>query len=177
MIEIDLEQAEHTLTSDEKLQAWGPGEWVEEADRFKFEYKGYNCLVIRIYEKHNGIIELGHLCGYVQIPKGHVWHGKESDQIDCQIHGGLTFGHGDFMDNYVIGFDCGHSGDITPGTERVLRESRLKLPQWMHHAIRYSPIFQGSYKNMNFVIEEIKSLVDQAIESNSKIQSGLRRHS
>jgi len=37
---------------------------------------------------------LGHLCGYLGVPKPHPWYGLDYDQIDADVHGGLTyFGH------------------------------------------------------------------------------------
>ena len=67
---------------------------------------------------------LGHLCGYVKVPKDHPCYGKASeydapiDSIAC--HGGITyagFNHGAYPvpdtdeNGYWIGFDCAHCGD------------------------------------------------------------------
>ena len=60
--------------------------------------------------------------GYVVIPKGHKLHGKDYDNIDVDVHGGLTFAaNSDELDweelieedkgGYVVGFDCAHAGD------------------------------------------------------------------
>jgi len=38
------------------------------------------------------ISEHGHSNGYIGVPKGHVWYGKHYDDIECDVHGGLTFG-------------------------------------------------------------------------------------
>lgn len=61
---------------------------------------------------------LGNRCGYVRVPKGHAWHGKDYDEPDVTVHGGLTFaepdypcGKGGVDDGYWFGFDCGHHGD------------------------------------------------------------------
>lgn len=35
--------------------------------------------------------EMGHLCGYLGIPPSHPWYGKDYDNIEAQVHGGLTF--------------------------------------------------------------------------------------
>lgn len=64
---------------------------------------------------HNGS---GFRCGYLNIPKGHPWFGKEYMDIDCDVHGGLTFSdfgtacptHGS-KDEWWIGFDCAQAGD------------------------------------------------------------------
>ena len=73
------------------------------------EHVGYQFIVV-----HN---RLGYRCGYVRVPQGHPWHGMDYDEIDADVHGGLTFaeldvpcGKGD--DNaYWVGFDCGHYMD------------------------------------------------------------------
>lgn len=54
----------------------------------------------------------GAVNGYVQIPEGHPWHGKSYDDIDVDVHGGLTYGCGEW-----IGFDCMHCGDYWPEQE------------------------------------------------------------
>lgn len=92
----------------------------------------------------------GHLCGYVEIPDGHILHdvyyGQYSDGAypDFKVHGGITFsgglvGYGGFF----IGFDCAHSGDICPKS-------------------RYAPAWPGAtYKDESYVRNELKNLVDQ----------------
>lgn len=34
---------------------------------------------------------MGHLCGYIGVPKGHPWYGKDHDMIEANVHGGLTY--------------------------------------------------------------------------------------
>ena len=47
-------------------------------------HAGFEWMVI-----HNGF---GFRCGYVLIPKGHVWHQKDYGEIGVTtVHGGLTF--------------------------------------------------------------------------------------
>jgi len=57
-------------------------------------------------------------CGYVRVPAGHPWHGREYDDLDVYVHGGLTFsapdadcGRGGGDNAWWVGFDCGHAGD------------------------------------------------------------------
>jgi hypothetical protein len=64
----------------------------------------------------------GHLCGYVGVPKNHPAYGVSYtheifEHID--VHGGLTYGDegdGEFRPEgtYWFGFDCAHSGDLSP---------------------------------------------------------------
>jgi len=49
-------------------------EWLDEPDREDFEHAGYKCLVLR----HD---ELGHLCGYAAVPKGHPLLVKTDSKI------------------------------------------------------------------------------------------------
>jgi hypothetical protein len=73
---------------------------------------------------------LGHLCGYVRIPKKHPLHGLSYDEVynlgyEIEVHGGLTYsastiGEATGMQyllsrQWYFGFDCAHSGDIIPG--------------------------------------------------------------
>lgn len=51
----------------------------------------------------------GAVNGYAHIPVGHPWHGLDYDEIDVRVHGGLTFGDGEW-----IGFDTLHYGDYWP---------------------------------------------------------------
>ena len=55
----------------------------------------------------------GAINGYVQLPDGHPWRGLDYDNIDVEVHGGLTYASGDW-----IGFDCLHCGDYWPGQEK-----------------------------------------------------------
>lgn len=61
--------------------------------------------------------------GYVVLPKDHPWYGKDYDDIDCDVHGGLTFGEPadkltkweqitkEDAGKWVIGFDTAHYQD------------------------------------------------------------------
>jgi hypothetical protein len=73
----------------------------------------------------------GHLCGYVEIPKGHPYYrrnsGENGDWITASesktqrsqvkfpyinVHGGVTYsGKMDDEETFCWGFDCGHYGD------------------------------------------------------------------
>lgn len=52
--------------------------------------------------------------GYVKLPKGHPWYGKDYDDIKVSVHGGLTYSRQEGK-YWVIGFDCAHFND-TPAT-------------------------------------------------------------
>lgn len=136
------------------------GPWANEPDRMEFEFAGFPCLIIR----H---MMLGHLCGYVGVPKGHPWYGVDymdlSYDHDIDVHGGLTFGsYGDseevsenhyykpshYKGNhlYWIGFDCNHYGDLAP----YMYELELLI---------------GNYRDIDYVRREVQKLALQAKEA------------
>ena len=77
--------------------------------------------------------------GYVAIPKNHKLYGVQYDDIDVDVHGGLTFSdHGitgqpdDTKGMWIIGFDTLHYGDdmVTfPDANSVLAEANRLLRQ------------------------------------------------
>jgi len=69
-------------------------------------------------------IDFGWGNGYVLIPKGHKLHGKHYDEINVDVHGGLTFSQlvddemakkwkldMEDVDSWCAGFDTCHYGD------------------------------------------------------------------
>lgn len=157
----------HIYNSEEKLKWFGTGEWVEEPDMIEFEHKGFKCSIVRVCVQDGPIhVFGGHLCGYVNIPKDHPWIGKAFD-IDADIHGGITFGEYDNEKQYWIGFDCGHLGDIVPSMELMRKEYKIAMPPYLEK-FKNSPIFNSTYRNLNYVIEECKNLADQVIENDNR---------
>lgn len=119
-------------------------EWMDEPDRQEFEHAGLKCLILR----HP---ELLHLNGYVALPKGHPCYGKGYDDIDAEVHGGLTFAHkGDGNEwekgYWWIGFDCAHAWDLVP----------LVFDQLDREPREYE-----IYRNFAYVRAELKSLAEQ----------------
>lgn len=80
------------------------------------EYKGYQFNFV--------LQEMGHFCAYVKIPKGHPYYGKAYDDINLNVHGGLTFSEHikeddpyielGFTPGYWVGWDYAHAGDLIP---------------------------------------------------------------
>ena len=95
-----------------------------------------------------------HLCGYVHLKSDHPCYGIEYDDLDFDVHGGITFAK-KIGDDWVIGFDCGHSFDIVP--ERSETHSLfnklfdVKKPDGL-------PV---AYRNIEYVKSEIEKLVKQ----------------
>lgn len=77
----------HEWTTKDKT-TWGDGPWVCEPDKRQWidAVTEMSCLMVRGPS--------GAWCGYVGVPEGHPLHGKCYDDIDIEVHGGLTFaGH------------------------------------------------------------------------------------
>lgn len=102
----------------------------------------------------------GYRCGYVRVPPGHPWHGKDYYDIDADVHGGLTFAHPDADcgkggedSAWWVGFDCAHAFDAPdpdlPGYDHDM--SRLLLQT------EY-----GSIKTTAYVAAECRQLAEQA---------------
>ena len=116
---------------------------------FMEDYKGFTIIGVFI----NG----GWRCGYVVIPKSHLYYGKDYTELDIDCHGGLTFSgniNENITKNYCIGFDCIHymdSYDDKSNIEYFNRETPLK-----DHI--------GFIRSVDFVRGECKSIVEQLIE-------------
>lgn len=115
-----------------------------------FTYKGCSCEMRRnLYKAWCG--------GYVQIPNNshplyYASYDKISELLDNYIHGGITYGwdsNSRFFSGY-FGFDCSHYDDITP------------IKSYRHSEF-------ATYKDYNFVVNEIKKLVDFFINYKSKL--------
>ncbi len=111
-------QIEHSVDKS----SWGPGAWQNEPDRKEWvdAATGFPCLAHR--NEHGG-----NWCGYVAVPPGHPAHGKDYDDVDVSVHGGLTYANqcsgnichvpalGEPENVYWLGFDCHHCNDLAPG--------------------------------------------------------------
>lgn len=127
-------------------------EWLDEPDRDEFEQAGLKCLILRHHE-------LGHLCGYVAVPKGHLCWGKDYDHIPyddlfpVEVHGGLTFsreGNGATWQKgyWWLGFDCAHAWDLVPEMLELIGRERREYE---------------TYRNFAYVRAQVKSLAEQVV--------------
>lgn len=76
---------------------------------FKIErewvHAGLDCAVVQARE---GM----HRCGYVRVPSNHPAYNVDYNNVEADVHGGLTFGQADDEGNgWWFGFDCAHFGD------------------------------------------------------------------
>ena len=67
---------------------WGDGPWQAEPDKKQWSdpATGLPCLIVRG--------PVGALCGYVGVSPDHPLYGKGHDDLDVEVHGGLTFARG-----------------------------------------------------------------------------------
>ncbi len=83
--EQDGVQLWHDLMERKHWRDEGP--WESEPDRAQWVTKaGFHGLALRG--------PMGSWCGYVAVPAGHPWHGKDYQDealADVEVHGGLTF--------------------------------------------------------------------------------------
>lgn len=128
------------------MKPYAPYKHPTEPDAVDFDYSGFPCMIRRAWA--------GHLCGYVFVPPGHPWHGQEPQ---AEVHGGVTWDslaekhdtanaeerglHG----WWLVGFDCGHAGDVRPGDSAYYRDQ-----------------VGGVYRDLAYVRAEVESLVEQA---------------
>jgi hypothetical protein len=105
---------------------WPAGPWNDEPDKVQWRDAATSmpCVAKRASQ-------FGHWCGYVGVAPTHPLHGKEYDDLDIAVHGGLTFAAG-CQDGppaqtvchvpdagepehlWWFGFDCAHCDDYSP---------------------------------------------------------------
>lgn len=142
----------------ERLQKHGiSGPWDAEPDRVEWKSAtGLDCLMVR----HKSSL---HWCGYVGVPKNHPDHGRFYDDVDVDVHGGLTYAdrcRGDVCHDaddggsvWWLGFDCAHAWDLIP----------------FHLAFKYeipnsAGLFEAkddTYRNVGYVKSEVENLALQ----------------
>lgn len=167
------ETAERVYTTIDKSD-WGDGPWQDEPDKvqWKDEATGLPCLAKRDER-------LGHLCGYVGVGPGHAAYEKDYDAVYdlfpswdhdgyLEVHGGLTYAahcqHGDEAeaichvpdpgepdDVWWLGFDCAHSGDLSPYSLVSDREAG------------YGPIAGETYRTLDYVRAQCAKLARQLV--------------
>lgn len=115
-------------------------EWDSEPDRVEFTHCGLRCLILRG--------PMGSLNGYVELPESSsAWGMDHMWENPFEVHGGITFSgylnslQGESEIIYVVGFDTAHAWDLLPKMS------------W--------PASGGTYKNLEFVTNETKSLAEQ----------------
>jgi len=85
------------------------GEWDSDIRKYpEFEYNfiegesGYTITIKRMKSSWT-------YCGYVQLPKDHPDFNKNTEDLELNIHGGITY-----ASDGLFGFDCHHLNDLSP---------------------------------------------------------------
>jgi hypothetical protein len=95
-----VEAVAEAMSDPDRPTLQGPQGLVGEAIEV-WEHAGLRCAIVP--HPHLGMFN-----GYVRLPEGHPGREGTYDDIDVEVHCGLTFGPDD--DGWV-GFDTGHAGD------------------------------------------------------------------
>ncbi len=123
-------------------------EWDDIPERLDNEVHGLQCVIKKT--------PMGHLCGYVGVDKDHPYYQMHYDDVDVDVHGGLSFaGELDDSGLWFFGFDCAHAGDYVPQMNVTLED--LGLPQM---------ITEESYKGLPFVMTEVGNMAKQLANYN-----------
>lgn len=143
---------------------WGPGPWQDEPDLLAWRHHAdpaYLCQITR-----NDSIS-GALMGYVAVPAGHPWHGKDYAELDAVLasHGGLTWCGEAVGGRWVFGFDCGHGCDYQPAMEAHFRRHSDYEPGWMRLVEEDSLGLFGkhNYRHLAYVRAIVEFLCEQLI--------------
>jgi len=98
-------------------------------------------IIIENTHMKRDFIDFGWGNGYVLIPSGHPLHGKHYDDIDVDVHGGLTYSEliteemvktwkldVEDLGKWCVGFDTFHSGDsLSRWSEGRVQEETNRL--------------------------------------------------
>jgi len=125
---------------------FGPGPWNDEPDKANWidEETGLDCMIIRN-------VDMGNLCGYVGVPLDSKLSGIDYNDIEINVHGGLTYSercsgnicHEAEIEVFWFGFDCAHFMDLSPGLKSKILISK------------------AIYRDFNYVKSEVESLAKQ----------------
>lgn len=147
---------------------WPEGLWDGEPDKVQWqdEETGMPCLAVRHPTS-------GHWCGYVGVEPGHPLHGKDYEEPNVDVHGGLTFadacrpteteetgvchvpGKGEPDHVWWFGVDCAHCDDYSPLDRKWANERGYPFTIWP----------ESSYKTLDFVKAQCAALALQLVHN------------
>jgi hypothetical protein len=99
--------------------------------------------------------DMGHRCGYVSVPTDHPWHNKGYNDVDLDVHGGLTYA-GMRDGNWWFGYDCAHHGDA--------RDPELMSDEYKAMLITLLNFDGDTIKTLDFCVNECESMAWQLKE-------------
>jgi hypothetical protein len=129
-----------------------------EGDEKSWEHAGLACRMLRHDSRK-------HWCGYVGLHAAHPSHGKGYDDIEADVHGGLTYAEANAPNClpdglWWVGFDCAHSGDLIPGIDRAGAIDSFVLA--MGNLVADDPSGERDvYRTAEWVEAEVNKLADQ----------------
>jgi hypothetical protein len=147
------------------------GPWGDEPDGpVYFAHVGYKCLL----KRNDGFA----WCGYVGVSVEHELFGKtcwSSSQTNYsnlianfEVHGGVTFcdsaseidAENKMEGLWLIGFDCSHAYDISPGYEAQIKEALGKVifPENLNRMFENSNCV---YRDFEYARDETRRLAEQ----------------
>ena len=97
---------------------------------------------------------MGYRCGYVGVPEGHPLYGKHYDDVDVDVHGGLTYSNLE-DELWTFGYDCAHWDDARD-PELMNDEYKKVLMNWMEGG--------GTIRTLEFCVAECEALAKQLEE-------------
>lgn len=99
---------------------------------------------------------MGHRCGYVSVPAEHPLHGKHYDDVDVEVHGGLTYS--DERDGlWWFGYDCAHWEDAK---DIELMDDDYKKA-YIKGQLNWPFLNEGTVRTLAFCVAECESLAKQ----------------
>ena len=109
------------------------------------------------------LMYMGNINGYIEAPNNLI--GKDYNEINVNIHGGLTYsGKFDNDNTYWFGFDTAHLGD---GNDLELSLKHKLLTEETYKTLKeIGSIFSGEIRSLNYVINECNNLSKQLKENN-----------
>jgi hypothetical protein len=136
----------------------------------EWKHSGLSCAVVQAREA-------GNRCGYVRVPPGHPEYGKNYNDVEVSVHGGLTFAelepcteHSDGQ-GWWFGFDCAHFQDamydpsVNPDTPGLSEEIRNVLTTMHHMNLKYlTSGLTTHYWTEAEVVAETERLAEQLAE-------------
>ena len=116
---------------------------------------------------------LGHRCGYVGVPNSHPLYGKHYDDVDVEIHGGLTYAdyRKDFDETnklWYFGFDCAHCGDTND-------YESLEKYGMMTESMKQVKEINERFKNEDDVVRTYEYVFEEVYKLNEQLSDIARK--
>lgn len=85
-----------------------------------------------------------HPCAYIMIPQNNKYFEKDYEEIDINVHGGLTYSNcylpfetrNSDNKSWYIGWDYAHHGDYAGYEEKIPKEFRIGGKKWTTEEIK-----------------------------------------